>query len=324
MPVDIGQMDSLHITVLVEDSVSYNASALMAVHGVSYLVEATKEGATFRTLVDVGSDPAVLFHNMDALGVAPGCIDAIVLTHCHWDHTRGLSEVLKKVSKKNLPVVGHPAVYRSVFATAPRLRYTGVDHVDFPGPVEENGGVLLLSKDPVHLADGLATTGEIERLTDFEGSGAGIRAQDGTIEEDNMPDDVSLLANVKGQGLVVIAGCSHAGIVNIVRQASRITGVTRISAVIGGFHLVNADSGKIDKTVDGLMQSGVELVSAGHCTGFEAQCALRRAFGERFRPMQCGSRYEFELATIPGQREWPGSANGNKPITSEVRHGGRH
>jgi 7,8-dihydropterin-6-yl-methyl-4-(beta-D-ribofuranosyl)aminobenzene 5'-phosphate synthase len=297
MRLDIGQMDSLRITVLVEDSVSHNTN-LMAVHGVSYLVEASREGRIFRTLVDVGSNPAVLFHNMDALGVAPGCIDAIVLTHCHWDHTRGLSEVVKKIGKENLPVVAHPAIYRSVFSITPRLRYTGVDHADFPGPVAENGGVLLLTKDPVRLADGLATTGEIDRITDYEGSGGGIRSDDGLIAEDNMPDDISLLANVKDRGLVVITGCSHAGIVNIVRQARRITGVTRLSAVIGGLHLVNADSAKIDKTVDGLAQTGVELVSAGHCTGFEAQCALRRALGQRFEPMQCGSRYEFGPAVI--------------------------
>ena len=296
MSMEIGEMDSLRITVLVEDSVSYDHGDLIAVHGVSYLVEANKEGIIYRTLVDVGSDPAILVHNMHSLGVIPNCIDAVVLTHCHWDHTRGLSKVLKEIGKTNLPVVAHPDIYRSVFSLTPRFRYTGMDCADSPEHVAENGGVLLLSREPVRLADGLVTTGEIERLTDFEGSGAGIRAKDGGIQEDNMPDDLSLVANVKDHGLVVIAGCSHAGIVNIVNQALRITGVSRISAVIGGFHLVNADSRKIEKTVDGLVQTGVGFVSAGHCTGFEAQYALRRALGERFKPMQCGSQYTFGLS----------------------------
>ena len=293
MTMHTGESDSLRITVLVEDSVSFYAGNLMAVHGLSCLIETFKNGNTFRMLMDVGSDPEVLFHNMEILGVSPACVDAIMLTHCHWDHTRGLSEVLKKIGKRNLPVVAHPAIYRSVFAATPRLRYTGIDPRDFPGSVEENGGVLFLSKDPVTLAEGLVTTGEIERLTGFEGSGVGVRVEKGTIVEDNMPDDVSLVANVKDRGLVVMAGCSHAGIVNIVRQASRITGVTRVCAVIGGFHLINADPRKIENTVNGLLETGAEIISAGHCTGFEAQYALKKAFGERFTPMQCGSRYEF-------------------------------
>ncbi len=293
-----GQADSLNITVLVEDTVSYGVHGLKAVHGVSCLVETTAGNLTSRTLMDVGSDPEILFHNMDVLGLSPTSIDAIVLTHCHWDHTRGLAQVVKRIGKKNLPVVAHPAIYRSVFSTTPRLRYVGVDHADLPGAVEEEGGVFLLAKDPVTIADGLSTTGEIQRLTDFEGSGGGIRAENGSITKDNMPDDISLMAKVTGQGLVVLTGCAHAGIVNIVKQARALTGQVPVAGVIGGFHLINADEKRIASTVDGLMQTEARLLSAGHCTGFEAQYALRHAFGERFKPMQCGARYHFEGSRI--------------------------
>jgi len=287
------QLDSLRVTVLVDDCVSYNSSKLVAVHGVSYLLEAKKDDRTYTILVDVGSNHDVLLNNMEALGVIPSAIDAIVLTHCHWDHTRGISKMVKTIGKTQLPVIAHPAIFRNVFVNTPFLRYTGMDTEDRPEQIEACGGKLLLSRQPIIITQGLITTGEVERVTDFEGPGPAYRLEQGNLVADNMPDDISVVANVKEEGLVIVSGCSHAGIVNISLQSRRITNVSKIAAIIGGFHLVNADEEKLSKTVQGLVDIQPGFVSAGHCTGFEAQYALKSAFGERFQPMECGNRYAF-------------------------------
>jgi len=231
---------------------------------------------------------------MHLLGISPGTVDALFLTHCHYDHTQGTVEVLKAINKKGLPVVAHPETFRPHFVKEPYLRHVGIMPEDSRAKIEEAGGLLFLTTDPFPFVPGLITTGEVRRQTDFEEVGIALfTLSDGQMVQDNMMDDISLVARVRDKGLVIVTGCSHAGIVNIVKHSVEMTGEKRIAAILGGFHLLSASEGRIGRTVEALSQFDIELISAGHCTGFKAQAALYQTFEERFKPLQTGMVFEI-------------------------------
>jgi len=286
-------LDRLKITVLAEDSVGYERS-LLGQHGISMLLEARKGAVERRILVDVGQHSHALLFNMKQLGIDPGCIDAVCVTHCHYDHTQGIVDVLKAVGKRDLPVVAHPDTFRPHFITAPYLRHVGVAGGDSRARIEEAGGALFLCRDPLELMPGLTTTGEVKRETDFERVGIPLRTLvDGRLVEDPLPDDISLAATLAGGGSAVVTGCSHAGIVNIIRRCRELTGTDRIECVVGGFHLVEAEEERIAKTVEALAKLDIRRIAAGHCTGFRAQVALHLKFKERFTPLTTGMTFEL-------------------------------
>jgi 7,8-dihydropterin-6-yl-methyl-4-(beta-D-ribofuranosyl)aminobenzene 5'-phosphate synthase len=286
-------LDRLKITVLAEDSVGYE-SPLLGQHGISLLLEAWKGTVKKNVLVDVGQHSHALLFNMKQLEIDPGCLDVICLTHCHYDHTRGVVDLLKAAGKRDLPVVAHPDTFRVHFITAPYLRHVGVTSGDSQALIEEAGGVLFLCRDPLELMPGLTTSGEVKRETDFERVGIPLRTLvDGRIKEDHLPDDVSVAAKLVGGGCVVVTGCSHAGIVNITRRCGELTGSNRFECVVGGFHLVEAEEARVAKTVEALASMDVRRVAAGHCTGFRAQGALYLKFKDRFTPLTTGMTIEL-------------------------------
>ena len=287
-------LDRLSVTVLAEDSVGYE-SPLWGQHGLSFFVEAERDGISRKVLVDVGQDPQALLHNMRLLEIHPESIDSIVLTHCHYDHTRGLAEVLKAAGKRDLPVVAHPDLFRLDFVETPYLRHVGVPAADSLEAIEAAGGRLFLTSDPLSLLPGLSTTGRVPRQTDFEETGIELRTidRDCRVVPDLMDDDLALIAALPGGKLVILTGCSHAGIVNIARHSMELTGLKDIRAILGGLHLVEASSDRIRKTVDALGSLPLDSVCAGHCTGFEAQVELRLKIGNRFQPLRTGMRLEY-------------------------------
>jgi len=289
----IESLSSLKITVLAEDSVQYE-SPLLGQHGISFLLEAARKNLCKKILVDVGQNPSALLHNMSLLGIQPSTVDALFLTHCHYDHTQGMVEVLKAVGKKGFPVVAHPDTFRPHFVKDPYLRHVGVMPEDSRPKIEEAGGLLYLTTDPFPFVPGLITTGEVRRQTDFEEVGIPLfTLADGRMVQDTMKDDLSLVAQLRDKGLVIVTGCSHAGIVNIVKHSVEMTGEKRIAAILGGFHLLAASEERIEKTVAALSQFDTELISAGHCTGFKAQAALYQSFRDRFKPLQTGMTFEM-------------------------------
>ena len=290
---EIGELNSLKITVLAEDSVLYE-SHYLGQHGVSFLLEGTKGSDVMRILVDVGQNSQALLNNMKFMNISPSIIDAVVLTHCHYDHTQGVARMLRRIGRKNIQVIAHRDIFRLNFVTEPYPRHVGIMPGDSREEIEKAGGSLLLTKDPVKLMSGITTTGEVKRQTDFEEVGIALKTiQNGEVVDDQMLDDISVVANVNGKGLVIVTGCSHAGIVNIARHAIELAGCEKIEGIIGGLHLIDAPDDRIKRTVEELSKLNPEWICAGHCTGFKAQVELYLAFRERFSPLHTGMQFEI-------------------------------
>lgn len=287
------QLDDLEIFVMAEDTVLYE-SPYLGQHGISLLIRATGGGVTKNVLMDVGQNPTGLLYNFKTMGIDPSCIDAIVITHCHYDHTQGLVEILKATGKQDLPVVAHPSMFRLNFITSPFLRHVGVMAGDSEEKIKEAGATLYLTTDPLELMPGLFTTGEVKRQTDYEEVGIGGLAtiDEGRVRPDGMLDDLSIVARVRGHAPVILTGCSHAGIVNIVKQVASMCGTREFENVLGGFHLVESSEERIEKTVAGLLEFPMKAIMPGHCTGFRAQAALYAAFGKAFTQLQTGMRIQ--------------------------------
>jgi len=286
-------LDTLTVTVIAEDSVMYE-SPYLGQHGISLLLRAERGGLTSNILVDVAQNPGALLENMEKMQIAPACIDMIVLTHCHYDHTQGLAEILRAIGKRDVPVIAHPDIFRPNFVTEPYLRHIGVMDGDKREDIEKAGGVLYLTSDSITLLPGLITTGEVERVTDFEEVGMPLfTIENGHCTEDAMLDDISVIARLEDKGIVIITGCSHAGIVNICLQSMKLAGTKKVHRIIGGFHLVEASDARIQKTSQALKKFGPDWISSGHCTGFRAQAEFYRVFKERFSPLQTGMVIEM-------------------------------
>ncbi len=253
-----------------------------------------QQGAQKHTIMfDTGYNNIGVLHNMDILAVDPNEMEAIVLSHAHMDHTGSLHAILGKISNP-IPVVVHPDAF-----LYPRF----IEEKDgskkrFPRTLVRNdfdqGNVKIYeSKTPTPLLDGaILVTGEVERTTAFEkGMPNALLEKDGRLVPDPLKDDQALVMNLKQKGLVVISGCSHAGIINTVLYAKKLTGVEKVYAVLGGFHLSGAFYEKIlQETVDQLKALSPEVVIPMHCTGRKAMELLSREFPSSFVLNSVGSR----------------------------------
>jgi 7,8-dihydropterin-6-yl-methyl-4-(beta-D-ribofuranosyl)aminobenzene 5'-phosphate synthase len=148
--------------------------------------------------------------------------------------------------------------------------------------------------DPTPIIPGLYCTGNIERVTGYEKMSTSLLVQRGqTIEQDDFRGEQALLFSVRGKGLVVLSGCAHAGIVNTVKQAVKIAGVKKVHAILGGFHLINAEPEIVQQTIADIRALGPDLIAPTHCTGFEAVAAFAREMPAAFNLNTAGTQYIF-------------------------------
>jgi 7,8-dihydropterin-6-yl-methyl-4-(beta-D-ribofuranosyl)aminobenzene 5'-phosphate synthase len=275
------------------------SDALHAEHGFSCLVDVERAGRSVRILFDTGATPDGLVENMRRLDLSPGDIDVIVLSHGHWDHTTGMHGLVEKLGRVELPVLIHPD-----FWSRRRIALPGRDPIELPSTsrraLEGAGFEVVEQRQPSFLLDGsLLVTGEVDRTTDFErGFPVHEAHRDGGWQPDPLIlDDQALVAHVRGRGLVVITGCGHSGIVNILRYVRRLTGDERLHAVIGGFHLGGPlFEAIIEPTMDALVELAPDHLVPSHCTGLRATRAIAERLPDAFIQNCVGTRFRFTAA----------------------------
>ncbi|MDX6397012.1 MAG: 7,8-dihydropterin-6-yl-methyl-4-(beta-D-ribofuranosyl)aminobenzene 5-phosphate synthase [Gaiellaceae bacterium] len=259
--------------------------ALIGQPGFSALVRVTTDGRERTILFDAGVTPTGVVENMRRLQLSPKDIETIVLSHGHWDHVAGMEGIAKEVGPRNLPVLIHPDFWRRR-----RIAVPGREPGELPATsrwaLEGAGFAIVEEEQPSFLLDGsVLVTGEVDRTTPFE---TGFRGHEAHVHGSWQPDplildDQALVLRLADRGLVVLTGCGHAGIINVVRQAQRLTGETRVAAVLGGFHL----SGPmfepiIEPTVAAFDDLQPELLMPAHCTGWKAVHRLAGRFPDAF------------------------------------------
>jgi 7,8-dihydropterin-6-yl-methyl-4-(beta-D-ribofuranosyl)aminobenzene 5'-phosphate synthase len=266
---------------------------LRAEHGFSAMVEIRQDGRARRVLFDAGMTPDGLIGNLDRLALAPDTFETIVFSHGHFDHVMGLDGLARRVGTRNLPVLLHPDFWSQRRITGPG----GVFEMPTPSraAIEDAGFAIIEDRQPSFLLDGaLLVTGEVDRTTDFEtGMPPAHQAwRDGAWQPDQaVHDDQAIIVNVRDKGLVVLTGCGHAGIVNIIRYAKRLTGIDRVYAVLGGLHL--RDGPIVPPSIAALAAEAPDLLVPAHCTSWKAQHALAAALPDAFKPNAVGSRFEL-------------------------------
>ena len=248
-------------------------------HGLSMLVNVTRNNISRSILFDAGGSPGGLVHNMDCLELNPRDWNCIVLSHGHWDHTLGLVGLHQRLGKLSFPLTLHPDAYLKR-ATVRKDRISRLPPPSRQG-LRDAGVELIETEHPSHVVEGMAlVTGQVERTNDFEIGWPEHHAErDGILEPDPLVcDDQGLIVNVRDKGLVVLSGCGHAGIVNTVHYAQAITGVQQIAAVIGGFHLgPTFFHDRVQRVVDSLVQLKPDIISPAHCSGHLVEYAVHLA-----------------------------------------------
>ena len=270
--------------------------ALIAEPGFSALARVDKDGRERTILFDTGVSPNGMAENMRRLGIDPGEIEVIVLSHGHWDHVTGMEGLVRLLGRTRLPVMIHPE-----FWSRRRISFPGLDPAQLPvtsrASLEGMGFAIVEERQPSFLLDGaVLITGEVDRTTPFEMGFRGHEAlRDGTWQPDPLIlDDQALVVRVRDRGLVVLTGCGHAGIVNTVRYVRKLTGGGEVAAIVGGFHL----SGPmfepiIEPTVEAFDELAPALLAPAHCTGWKAVHRLAARFPDAFVMPTVGTTIEI-------------------------------
>jgi 7,8-dihydropterin-6-yl-methyl-4-(beta-D-ribofuranosyl)aminobenzene 5'-phosphate synthase len=269
---------------------------LHAEHGLACHIENVVNGHPHSFLFDYGIDFHGVSRNMDLLNINFERLEALGLSHSHYDHFGSLVAILKS-KKGKIPqgitlYVGEEAFLDRV-ARLPNGTIFSVGHLKRED-IESLGFVKIVEiKDPTPIVPGTYLTGKIEMVTEYEKGPDFLLKRGEKIERDDIKGEQSLIFNAKGKGLVVLSGCAHRGIVNTVKHAQKITGVAKVHAVIGGFHLTGAKPELIQRTIADIKAIGPDYIVPTHCTGFEGITAFAREMPDQFIFNMVGTRCIF-------------------------------
>lgn len=320
-----GETSDVQITVLVDNVASllvrgtetvkrFSDKPLLAEHGFSafvHLKEARKQ-----ILWDAGVTRIALPENARRMEIDLSLVDAIALSHGHRDHFEALTDVLHLIvprlesrewgrsvtvpeiedwiASHRVPLVAHPALFRERWAIARDGRRYGPNRVP-RAEWEAAGAQIVESAEPCQLAPGCWTTGAVPRRS-FEQAGTPARyvyRTGGQFVRDYLEDDQSIVINVRDKGLVVLTGCAHSGVVNTVNYAREISGVDRLWAVLGGFHLAPAEDDEVERTIDAMAALEPRMVVPSHCTGWKAIMRFAQRMPDQYVQGTVGTTYLF-------------------------------
>jgi len=289
----LGSGPRVHSTFFEEGEVP---GPLLAEHGFSALLTVRKGERERTVLFDTGVTADGMIENMRRLSLTPKDVEAIVLSHGHFDHTAGMEGLVRELGRGSLPVYIHPE-----FWSRRRIAISGGEPNEIPttskSALQGAGFEIVEERQPSFLLDrSVLITGEVDRTTAFEqGWPVHQRWQDGSWQPDPLIlDDQAVVIHVRDKGLVVLTGCGHAGIINIVRYAQTLTGVTQIYAALGGFHLGGPSfEPVIPAVIDSFRNLDPTVIVPAHCTGWRAVHALAAALPDAFIQNAVGTRFEL-------------------------------
>jgi 7,8-dihydropterin-6-yl-methyl-4-(beta-D-ribofuranosyl)aminobenzene 5'-phosphate synthase len=265
----LAELHSLKVTILS----TMLADQGLGEWGFSALVEADGR----KILFDTGARPRTVLENAKELKIDLSDVQDVVLSHFHDDHTTGLMTLRREFAKANPAAFSRVHIGPGIF-----LERRGNDHnpmIAMKAEYEATGGKFIEHDKPADILPGVWLTGPIPRAYPEKNYPGGIEVQkDGAWVEDNLPEDMSLVFNTD-HGLVLLAGCGHAGLINTLQYARQFLRPAPVDAAIGGFHLFSAKNETLDWTADKLKEYKTAQILGAHCTGIESVYYLRQKLG---------------------------------------------
>lgn len=276
--------EDIIVTVLVENSAQ--GRGLIAEHGLAFHIQTGGKSLLFDT-----GQSALLEHNARTLGIDLAAIDAIVLSHGHYDHVGGLRVAWELAP--NAPLYTHAAALVPRFARNPdgTTRPVGPDALTLQ-TIRARGRAIIVTASTTEVLPGIFATGEIPRSTDFEDVGGPFVLDQEGARPDPIIDDQALFFGAR-DGTVVLLGCAHAGVINTLNHIRRMTQGRPIQAVLGGMHLLVASPERMARTIGALRALGVRRLGPAHCTGTAATASLWHEFPDACTACSVGSRFVF-------------------------------
>ncbi|MFL6315826.1 MAG: MBL fold metallo-hydrolase [Nitrososphaeraceae archaeon] len=277
---------------------------LIAEHGFCAAVKLEINGTEHRLLFDSGLDPLAASHNAGILGLDLSCCELVISSHGHIDHAGGLLNIRKKINeekqkqkqKQKLPLVLHEDAFRNRL-----VKFQDDRTINLPAPnradlIEAGYNLVEKQSQSLWIEDSILVTGEIPRTNDFEKGFPNHYSEiDGKMENDPLiKDDQAIVLNIKDKGLVIITGCAHAGIINIIKYAKELSGENRVYALIGGMHLTGGVfEPLIPQTIDELEQLKPNFIIPCHCSGLKAVTEIAKNMPNAFIQNSVGTKYIF-------------------------------